>query len=269
MAKLKRDQWWLWGQDAGSHHALVNGPGKPVPPRLPGVNKMGPVEGAKFLGIPNMCRIGMYGKPEPPFDNEMELLKDFPKVAFSIIGDNASLRNDNGGDDVDEVIKLKPQYPNLVAGVMDDFFSEKRKSVYTPEVLKGFADRLHAADLDLWCVIYEFQLLEENIPWLHTCDVVTSWNWRGYNLVNLEEDFEKLRAMMRPGQKLYHGCYLFSYGDGRQYTDEEMLFQLNLYKKWIEEGKMDGIILCSNCVADCGLSSVDVLLDWMKENVED
>ncbi len=50
--------------------------------------------------------------------------------------------------------------------------------------------------------------MEENIPWLHTCDVVTSWNWVGKNLVNLEEDLEKLRSMMRPGQKLYHGCYL-------------------------------------------------------------
>ena len=198
MAKLKRDQWWLWGQDPGSHHLVVNAPGKPKPDRLPGVNKMTPEEGGRFFGIHNMCRIGMFGKPEPPFDNEMDKLKEFPKVAFSIIGDNGSLRNDDGGDDLEEVIKLKPKYPNLVAGVMDDFFSDKRKAVYTPDVVQGFADRLHAADLDLWCVIYEFQLLEENIPWLHTCDVVTTWNWRGYNFVNLEEDFEKLRTMMRP-----------------------------------------------------------------------
>ncbi len=266
MAKLTRDHFWLWGQDAGSHHEMANGDGKI---RLQGENKMTAEEGGKFFGIHNMCRIGMFGKPEPPFDKEMDKLVDYPKVAWSIIGDNGSLRNDNGGDDVDPVLDLAKKYPNLVAGVMDDFFSEKRKSVYTPDVLKGFADRLHGANLDLWCVIYEFQIKEENIPWLHTCDVVTQWNWVGSNMVNLEADFEKLRGMLRPGQKLFHGCYLWSYGDSRAYTDEEMINQLNLYKKWVEEDKIDGIILCSNCVADIGLKSVDIFLDWMKENVED
>ena len=66
-----KEKLWIWGQDAGTHHLVLNNAWN-----LPGENKMGPVEGANYLGIPNMCRVAMGNKPEPPFDNEMEKLKN-------------------------------------------------------------------------------------------------------------------------------------------------------------------------------------------------
>lgn len=56
MAKLK-DKLWLWGQDAGSHHAAVGNKSW----KLPGENRMGPAEGAAYMGIKNIFRVVMGG----------------------------------------------------------------------------------------------------------------------------------------------------------------------------------------------------------------
>ena len=69
-----KDRIWLWGQDVMSHHQV--GPRKENIWNLPGINRMNPAEGARFLGIRNMCRVVMNGSPKPPFDSEMEKLAD-------------------------------------------------------------------------------------------------------------------------------------------------------------------------------------------------
>ncbi|MBQ7794155.1 MAG: hypothetical protein IJ366_06505, partial [Clostridia bacterium] len=190
---IKRDCLWLWGQDAGTHHEMSP---------LPGENKMGPVEGAEFLGIPNMCRVVMGNKPEPPFDKEMDKLTDCRKVVWSIIGDTGSERMDDGISELDEVLKLAEKYDNLTGGVMDDFFSEKRKAIYTPEVVRGFADRLHKAKLDLWCVLYEHQVDTDVQAWIDECDVISFWTWCSENLNKLEENIAKVEKMAGKGQKI-------------------------------------------------------------------
>ena len=47
-----RDNLWIWGHDAGCHHS-----GAGLQWKIPGTNKMGPVEGAEYLGIPNVSNV--------------------------------------------------------------------------------------------------------------------------------------------------------------------------------------------------------------------
>lgn len=260
--KLK-ERLWIWGQDAGSHHLVFNNAWN-----LPGENKMGPVEGANYLGIPNMCRVTMGSKPEPPFDDEMEKLKDFDNVVWSIIGDNESKRNDNGGSDLEEVIKLSKKYDNLVGGIMDDFFSEKRMAVYTPEVIGQYTKALHDAGLKLWTVYYDHQLDLDLEEWLNLCDVVTFWTWRAEDLSKMEENLAKVESQLTKGQKIYAGCYMHDYGDCKEMPVETMEYQLEVYKRWLQEGRIEGIIFCSNCIADIGLPAVDVTRKWIADNQE-
>ena len=86
-----RDNLWIWGHDAGCHHS-----GAGLQWKIPGTNKMGPVEGAEYLGIPNCCRVVFEGRPKPPFDAESEKLRSFNKVVWSVIGDTSSSRNNDG-----------------------------------------------------------------------------------------------------------------------------------------------------------------------------
>ena len=47
-----KDKIWLLGETPGAHHNVAEY-------RLPGVNKMTPMEGLEFFGIPNLCRMKM------------------------------------------------------------------------------------------------------------------------------------------------------------------------------------------------------------------
>ena len=186
MARFK-DNLWIWGQPAGSHHKVEDNMWN-----LPGENKMGPLEGAKYLGIPNMCIVTSGDDPAPPFDNLAEELKECPQIVWSIIGDASSTRYEGGHTDLEDVLDVGRKFPNVVGGVMDDFLRPERQAIFSPEVVGEYADRLHEAGMELWTVIYEHELVDEVIPYLQRCDVISFWTWEGQNLKHIEKNLAKL-----------------------------------------------------------------------------
>ena len=42
-----------------------------------------------------------------------------------------------------------------------------------------------------------------------------------------------------------------------------MKYQLDKYLELYEQGKIKGVILCSNCIADLGLATVDYTREWL------
>lgn len=263
MKRTFRDGLWLWGQDAGSHHNPEYGW------NIPGENKMGPVEGAAYLGIPNCFRVVMGGSPEPPFDDESKRLAGFDQVAWSIMGDKSSIRNNNGADDLEEVLRQAEKYPNVVGGVLDDFFRpEQRDARITLERLKEIRERLHAfpRKLELFLVYYAALLEIDYTPYLELVDVVTFWSWDSAELACAEENLNKIIAMT-PGKKHLAGCYLYNYGDCRELTDEEMRNQLELYYRFYQENKIDGVVVCSNNIADTGVKAVEIFREFMADHL--
>jgi hypothetical protein len=257
-----RDRFWVWGHDAGCHHTPDTAIYK-----IPGVNKMGPWEGAEYLGIPNCCRVVFNGVPKPPFDEESKKLVNFKKVVWSVLGDALSTRNDDGGDDLEEVLLQAEKYDNIVGGVLDDFFRPAEKSArLSIERINEVADRLHNAKrpLELWLVFYAGLFGIDYSEYLKAVDVVTFWSWDSVQLAAAEENLNKI-IDMTPGKKHYAGCYLYNYGDGRELTLDEMKFQLNLYRDMLHSNKIQGVIACSNTVADLGLEAVEYFRDFMKK----
>ena len=61
---------------------------------------------------------------------------------------------------------------------------------------------------------------------------------------------------------------MWDYGGKCEMSLENMEFQLEIYKKWLIEGRIRGIVLCSNCIADIGLSAVDFTKKWIEQNKE-
>ena len=255
--KVFSDDIWLWGQNAGSHHGLWN---------LPGINKLETVEGAAFLGIKNCCRVVMSNNPTPPFDEESAKLAGFEKVVWSVTGDSSSKRNDLS-DDCDEVLRQAALFPNVTGGVMDDFFRPEEKSArFTVEKVREIARKLHNAprQLELWLVYYAALLDIDYRDYLDAVDVITFWSWNSAELAKAKENIERVISGT-PAKKHYAGCYLYNYGDDRPLTAQEMLGQMHLYLDFWKTGKIDGVIVCSNAVADLGLEAVDVYLDFMKK----
>lgn len=255
-----KDDLWIWGQSAGSHHRVGNNVWN-----LPGENRMESLEGAQYLGIPNICRVAIGDSPKPPFDAEAELLKDCPKVIWSVIGDATTTRTNTGGTDVQAVIDVSRKYPNIIGGVMDDLFVSDRMDFYTPEVIGECAQQLHENGLELWSVIYEYGLDKDVRAHLSHCDVVSIWTWCGENLSKLDETYENLCKLTAPGQKIYAGCYFWDYGNCRPLPLESMKLQLETYRKWYETGRIGGIVFCSNCIADIGLDTVEYTRKWIAE----
>ncbi len=71
--------------------------------------------------------------------------------------------------------------------------------------------------------------------------------------------------------KLYDniGCYMWNYGEACPLTREEMEWQLSLYERLVKEGVSEGIIVCSNCIADLGIENVRLTRDWIKAHKND
>ena len=80
--KKLKDNFWLWGQDAGSHHRGSPEGGYSIPR----TNLMEPREGADFFGIEKILRVSMSAGPFPPWDEEAEKIKDMKEVVWSAIG---------------------------------------------------------------------------------------------------------------------------------------------------------------------------------------
>lgn len=258
MTKL-RDKIWLWGQTPGSHHAAAGY-------NLPGINRMSPVEGCRFFGISNCCRVAMRLGPIPPFDNESEELKGLRQVVWSAIGAGGVHRREEQYGDLEEVIRQATIYPNIVGAIMDDFLlSESRRNNFIPEKLRRMKEMLrHEAGrpLEFWTVYYERELHLSVQEYLEIFDVITFWTWYGENLLALRKNLDFVREA-NPSKRLLAGCYMWDYGNGKPLTLELMRLQLDTYREYMHAGKLDGFIICSNCIADVGIEEVELTRTWL------
>lgn len=266
MATL-RDKLWLWGQSPDAHFEDDN------IYQLPGTghSRMTAMEGAVYFDIPNMCRIKMMGHPVPPYDQESIALDTCKQVAWSLLGAGGEPVTEMG--DVEEVIRQAKLFPNVTGGVFDDFFLEKRIAHYTPAKLreiKNYMVKGAGRPLDMWVVCYEdkFEKVPNIAEYLNEFDVISFWTWCGSQLDRAEENFERIHRLA-PNKKVMAGCYMWNYGERKPLTIEQMQMQTDLYLRLLKEKKIEGIIVCSNCIADLGIEAVAWMRNWIREHKDD
>lgn len=260
-----QDRLWLWGQETGSHHLVEQF-------RLPGKNRMGPLECCRQFGIPNCCRVALPAGPFPPFDSASAELAELREVVWSAVGACGVTRNDNDGSDLEEVLRQAKMFPNITGAVLDDFFAAPETLAaggpmirHSIESLRSMRDKLHnfpLRKLDLWLVWYEYQLEYPVKEFVECCDVISHWTWEAKNLIQLENNLEKVRKLV-PDKRYFAGVYLWDYGTGNPLPDGAMQHQLEVSRKLMHDGKLEGIIICSNCIADLGLKASDELKSWI------
>lgn len=227
--------------------------------------RMTAAEGALYLGIPNVVYVVQKDLPAPPFDSYARALAPFQQQVWSILGDSLATR-----DDLEEVIRLAGRFPNVTGGMMDDFFRWPGKDGpvgrYSVEEVRRRRDALHGADrrLDLWVVIYVNQLDLASEPYLELCDVVTLWSWWARELPDLEANFAAFERRAGEKRKVL-GCYLADVGDSRPMPLELMQHQCQLGLRWMQEGRLDGMIFLGNPVSALGLEAVEWTRDWIAE----
>ncbi len=263
--KTLREKLWLWGQSPDAHYEHNN------TYELPGHSRMTAVEGAYYFDIPNMCRVRMMGHPQPPYDQESIAMRPCREVVWSLLGAGGEPVTEWG--DTPEVIRQAKMFPNVTGGVFDDFFLPHRISHYTPAKLREIKQKMNSEagrPLDMWVVCYEDKLdsIENIAEYLCEFDVISFWTWKGSELPRAEMNIERVRALA-PGKRILAGLYMWNYGERKPLTIEEMEYQADLYLRLMKEGKIDGIIVCSNCIADLGIEAVEWTRDWIAKHSDD
>jgi len=259
-----KDKLWLWGHTAGVHHHAGS--------NLPGVNQMGPKEGCDFLGIEKCCRVafGSAG-PFPPFDKEAEKLKDLKEVVWSAIGDAGSKQHNNDQSDIDGILHIAEDYPNISGAILDDFFLASAEGEalarHSVRSIREMQDKLHNFNkrrLDFWIVWYTHQLNADIDDYLELFDVITLWTWKPGDLINLDSNLEKC-VERTVGKRHLAGCYMWNWNEAKPLPMDLMKYQLDTYYHWLKDGKIDGVVFCANTIVDLGLEAVDYARNWIAE----
>jgi hypothetical protein len=253
-----RDRLWMWGHDAGS---LKQGYG------IGGPDDMTPGAALRYMGIPNVCMVRFTGTPLPPFDDYVKQFTDARRLTWSFV-DGA--RNYTTGQKLQQALDLARKTSNLVGLDMDDFFIGDA----TPQTEGGeAAANLTLAQveqvrkeltfdgrrLDLSLVVYSNQLQPAIGRHIDLVDLVYFWTWKARDLRNLEDNFAAYQRIA-PGKRTLLGIYMWDFGEKKPIPLELMEHQCRLGLKWLNQGKIEGLIF--HCTPLCGLHLEAV--EWAK-----
>jgi hypothetical protein len=250
---ILRDHLWIWTHAEGAYKQEWG---------LPRTSRMTPVEGAVYLDVPNLLFIRYGDNPPMPFDQYAIAFRPMKRVVWSLVG--------AGGQSHDEetkhVLDLARRFPNIVGFVMDDFFRKNGSGSLSVEQLKDLRSRLliDGKRHDLYVVLYQHQLDMPVTGHLEFCDKITFWTWQAKDLARLESAFSRLEKLTPKHGKVL-GCYLWDFGTSKPMPLDLMKKQCELGRKWLEQGRIEGMIFLASNVCDLELETVEWTRKWIAE----
>jgi len=252
-----RDRLWIWGHDAGAHNQGWD---------LPKPSRMTPMEGAAYLGIPNIIMVRYEGKPAMPYDQYALALRPLKRIYWSTVGAGG----ESSAAERKHVIELAERNPNIVGLFMDDFFHAPEHvgdlGVLSLEQIQSMKSEMCAAgrQLTLGVTLYTNQLDMPLAPYLALCDHVSLWTWNGPQLVDMQANMEKLERMAPQSKKLL-GLYMWDYGLHKAMPLELMQMQAETGLSWLKQGRIDGMIFLASCICDLELEAVEWSRTWIAQ----
>lgn len=252
MAKLK-DKLWNWGHLEGSHNEWF------------GLEStMTPEQFAEEYDIRNAFMISFGGNIQPPYHNLAKRLSPLREIKWSILGDKSTPLPDSELGFTDDVIEASLCVDNITGGIVDDFFSPERLSIYTPDVLEKIHSKLNQNNLDFWCVMYAKETELELESYVDCFDGITSWIWKSEDIAHMETYFAKLKEIAK-GKPIMLGVYLWDYENKTCIDSELFEKQLSYYFDLIKRKEIEGIIFCSNTIGDVGLETNQILKKYVEK----
>ena len=252
-----RDRFWLWGHAAGSHDKSWG---------LPAKSRITPAESALYMGVPNLIMVRYEGRPAPPFHQYAVPFRALKHIVWSIVGAGGA----TGEGERAQVLDLADRLPNVSGVMMDDFFqnadSDQEVGVLSTAELEAVKGQLATTGLtlDLWVVLYSHQLALPVERHLALCDKVSFWTWRAPDLQDLERNFATLEELAPSCGKVL-GCYMWDYGQKQPMPVESMKRQCETGLRWLQEGRIEGMIFLATCICDLDMETVEWTRRWIAE----
>ena len=257
-----RDRFWIFTCAANSDY-----------PHIGRRSVMTPVEGAFYLDIPNIFMVQSgkengeqaYGKFDSPLAQYMVALRPLKRVVWSVVG-SAGFYSPK---ETQEIMKIAKTASNFSGIMFDDFFTGKKEGQRAKLSIEEFTD-IHKQlkqinkNHKVFATVYNNQLDLPLGDYFKMIDVVTFWTMNFDDLENMESNMKKLKSVA-PHAKIMIGCYFIDYGKNKGVPIPLMKKQCETGLRWVQEGKIDGMIFLANTTMDIGLESVEWTREWIKE----
>ncbi len=253
IANTLADRLWIWTHAEGSYKLEYG---------LPRASRMTPVEGAVYLGLPNLLFVRYLGTPPMPFDQYAIAFRPFKRVVWSLVGASGQ----SSDEERKHVLGLASRFPNIDGFIMDDYFRNDGSGSLSVEQLKELRSQLVIGGKkhNLFVVLYQHQLTLPVAEHLEFCDKITFWTWKAQDLTRLESSFDHLEKLAPKHGKLL-GCYLWDFGTSRPMPLDMMKKQCELGRRWLEQGRIEGMIFLASNVCDLELETVEWTRRWISE----
>lgn len=231
---------------------------------------MSAAEGNFYLGVPNILMVqssvkeAPYGRFELPFEQYTVALRPLKNVAWSLVGSGGF----NKADETAEVLAMAKRVPNFRGVMLDDFFTGKtegRRAQFTVEELADVRRKLDQTGkkLDIFATFYVRQFELPLKDYLDLIDVLTIWDMDSARARHVEDDLRKFERFY-PHKRKMLGCYLVDYRKKCGMPVELVKHQCEVGLRWLEQGRLDGIVFMGNTVVDLGYESVEWTRQWVQ-----
>lgn len=232
---------------------------------------MSAAEGNFYLGVPNILMVqssekeSAYGRFEPPFEQYTVALRPLKNVAWSLVGSGGFHK----AEETAEVLAMAKRVANFRGVMLDDFFTGKaegKRAQWTVEELAEVRRKLDATGkkLDIFATFYVRQFELPLKDYLALIDVLTLWNMDSAEIRQVEDNLQKVERLY-PHKRKMLGCYLVDYPKKQGVSVDLMKHQCEVGLRWLQQGRIEGIIFMGNTVMDLDFESVEWTRRWIEQ----
>ena len=252
-----REKTWLWGLNPGAdHYGDENG--------LVGYNRMTPFEGAYYFGTKNLIRAERFGYPKAPLDGEAERFDSLDKTVWTI--------DPKKPETIDEVIRIAKYHKNIKGAIihtdveMYEFIGPDISLI--AEARKKIKEAL-GEDFEIWIQFYGIvvEVLKAAItPYYELADVICFFNRGAIEIHDLDKYLDTIYRYGGKEKKIVFGAYFWDFQMKCMMSPGSIRCCLDKYSEWMKTGKIDGMVLYSNTLADINLAAAFEAKKWMEEH---
>jgi hypothetical protein len=272
-----------------------------------GGSRMTPAEACYWLDIPNLLFIRQAGPPDMRTEKrwKAKITKEQYAISFQpltrVLWSATGSGGIGGESQVDDIVFLAENYPNITGVYLDDFVTHKKiqpdgrrvgKPAMTTDELNSMRERLRniGRPMEVWATIYTHEFdpkyrdfAECDPPLVESMnyfDVAVMWTWKSAELRDLEKNLALLESIKPKNCRIALGLYLWDYTgrpvakpEGQNQPDligmpvppELMEYQCSLGLRWLKEGRVSDLVVLANNALDIGLENAGWIRQWIKK----